>query len=480
MIQRIMTPYYLLNQDHSDYPSLDPSAICNLGASLTGEISCSIAAHGTVLLKNVNNALPLKSPKSIAVFGNGAGDLMSGLTYPLITPGEGFDMGTLAVGTMFICLVPYFYHWRWFRFASIVDPLSAIKAKARSIGATVQYILNNTILTYTSEGYDRVSWVADYNPTAVVTNVAKRCNSTIVITHSGGINTMSWSDHPNITGILAAHYPGEESGNSLVDILWGDVNPSAKLPYTIPAKESDYDIPITYVPASNRDPNAWQADFTEGLMIDYRHFGKYNISLKLHHLRHNPTQNILSLISSPISPTPEPSAKIAPGGNPDLYTTILTATTTLSNTGSVTGAQVVQLYLSFQDTSPPNTPKRVLRGPEKVELGSGEERDVTFELTRRDLSYWEVEKSQWKIPAGEFEIQIGFDINDTRALGRVTIPSRLESAGCGRAFQPTIFCFQAFEPQIDPYIVSTIKHGRTRHSRVWKGYSEGMTATASQ
>ncbi|CAG8979856.1 hypothetical protein HYALB_00002629 [Hymenoscyphus albidus] len=96
MIQRIMTPYYLLNQDHSDYPSLDPSAICILGASLTGEISCSIAARdvrgnhsslirrmgsdGTVLLKNVNNALPLKSPKSIAAFGNDAGDLMSGLT----------------------------------------------------------------------------------------------------------------------------------------------------------------------------------------------------------------------------------------------------------------------------------------------------------------------------------------------------------------------------------------------------------------
>ncbi|CAG8979857.1 hypothetical protein HYALB_00002630 [Hymenoscyphus albidus] len=180
----------------------------------------------------------------------------------------------------------------------------------------------------------------------------------------------------------------------------GRLNPSAKLPYTIPAKESDYDIPITYVPASNRDPNAWQADFTEGLMIDYRHFDKYNITplypfgfgLSYTTFDITPLQ-ISSPSSSPISPTPDSSAKIAPGGNSDLYTTILTTTTTLSNTGSVTGAQVVQLYLSFpQDTSPPNTPKRVLRGFENVELGSGEARDVTFALTRRDLSYWEVEE----------------------------------------------------------------------------------------
>jgi len=55
---------------------------------------------------------------------------------------------------------------------------------------------------------------------------------------------MPWAKNPNATASLAAHYPGQESGNSIVDILWGDANPSGKLPYTIPANESDCDIPI--------------------------------------------------------------------------------------------------------------------------------------------------------------------------------------------------------------------------------------------
>lgn len=175
-------------------------------------------------------------------------------------------------------------------------PLEAIKAKAKETGARVQYITENSILaandfrsiyptpevclvflkTYAGEALDRVSFENDWNSTLVVQNVARLCPNTIVITHSAGVNTMPWANNPNVTAILAAHYPGEESGNAIVDILWGAVQPSGKLPYTIPKSAEDYDIPIVY-PTDESRFDGLQADFSEGLMIDYRHFDANNI-----------------------------------------------------------------------------------------------------------------------------------------------------------------------------------------------------------
>jgi beta-glucosidase len=451
MVRRIMTSYFLVGQDNPEYPTLDPSAFCVLAAqyekilSSMGLQGCSVPARdvrenhaslvrkigsgGTVLLKNTNNSLPLKDLKTIAVFGNDAADLTSGLTY---AEDSTFDQGTLATGGGSGSA----------RFTYVVPPLEAIKTRAQLTGSRVQYILNNTILasndfhsiypfpdvclvflkTFASESYDRVSFEADFNSTVVVNNVAKRCTNTMVITHSGGINTMPWAKNPNVTAILAAHYPGEQTGNSIVDVLWGDVNPSGKLPYTIPALESDYDIPITNL-TNNMNPNGWQVNFTEGLFIDYRHFDAHNIT-PLYEFGHGLSYTTFELNpltitnltgNSTVSAFPDATRKIEPGGNPDLYTPLLRTTTTLANTGSLAGAQVVQLYLAFpQGSVPAGTPTRVLRGFQKTHLAPGQSAPVYFELTRRDVSYWDVVSQSWRIPEGEFEVRVGFSLSDVK------------------------------------------------------------------
>lgn len=175
----------------------------------------------------------------------------------------------------------------------VVSPLEAIKAKAGK-DALVQYITNNTqvisdngwdiinpkpevclvfLNTWASEGYDRNSLLLNWNGTEVVETIAANCSNTVVVTHSAGLNVLPFADHPNVTAIVAAHLSGQEVGNSVVDILWGDVNPSGKLPYTIAKEEEDY----AFVPIVNstelletEDPNAWQDDFEERLLIDYR------------------------------------------------------------------------------------------------------------------------------------------------------------------------------------------------------------------
>ncbi|TKA55684.1 putative beta-glucosidase G [Cryomyces minteri] len=314
MIRRIMTPYFYLGQDQG-FPTVDPSGVplnffppstwvaeFDLNGTSNRDVRANhaglireLGAAGTVLLKNINNALPLRAPKNIAVFGNDAGDLTRGLYFLNIFAGVGSgneEFGTLPVGG----------GSGTGRFSYVVPPLEAIKAREGRNGALVQYVLDNRnitdaglwsiapsppdvclvfLKTWASEGSDRTHLEADWNSTAVVNTVAATCNNTVVITHSGGVNTLPFASNPNVTAILAAHYPGQETGNSIVDVLYGDVNPSGHLPYTIARSTADYNVPITNSSAllNTTDPNAWQSDFTERLLIDYRHFDATNASV---------------------------------------------------------------------------------------------------------------------------------------------------------------------------------------------------------
>lgn len=115
--------------------------------------------------------------------------------------------------------------------------------------------------------------LVDWNGTALVESVASQCANTVVVTHSGGLNVLPFANHPNVTAILAAHYSGEQVGNSIVDVLWGNVNPSGHLPYTIAKREDDYsfaDVTNSSALLETNNPNAWQSDFKERLLVDYR------------------------------------------------------------------------------------------------------------------------------------------------------------------------------------------------------------------
>ncbi|KAK1147602.1 hypothetical protein N8T08_000944 [Aspergillus melleus] len=463
MIRRILTPYYYFKQD-SDYPSIDPSSFAVSeatygllspgsatpeGRDVRGNHSSLIremGAAGTVLLKNVDNTLPIQSPKVIGVFGNDAPDVTTGLLYP--GSDYPFEIGTLTVGSgSGSGRNPY-----------VVSPLEAIKARAKNEDSRVIYLTDNNLIangdfrsiypypdiclvflkSWISEGSDRTSLEADWNSAQVVNNVASICpGKTVVITHTGGVNTMPWADNENVTAILAAHYPGQESGNSIVDILWGDVNPSGKLPYTIAKDAADYEIPILNLtgPAAT-DPNAWQLNFTEGLMIDYRHFDKKDIT-PLYEFGFGLSYTIFQLTSDvsvkhaheggkhtsvPPLPGSGSNGTVHSGGHPDLWTEMLEVSTTVANTGDHSGATVVQLYLSYPEASmPPGTPERVLRGFEKVKLEPGETADIHFSLRRRDLSYWDIIHQNWRIPEGHFQFSVGFSSRDlpTSAFAQV-------------------------------------------------------------
>lgn len=122
-----------------------------------------------------------------------------------------------------------------------------------------------------------------------------------------------------------------------------------------------------------------------------------------------------------ITSTPPP-APIAPGGNPTLWDVLYSVTITLTNTGSVDGAAVPQLYLSLpQIPGEDPTPINVLRGFEKVGLQPNQSTTVGFDLMRRDMSYWSTSQQTWIIPQGSIGIMVGFSSRDLMLTSSVTV-----------------------------------------------------------
>jgi beta-glucosidase len=453
MVIRIMTPYYWLGQD-KDFPSVDkssgdlntfsPKSTWTRNFTFTGESSRDVrgnhgelirrhGAAGTVLLKNVNGALPLKAPKNMAVFGNDAGSPVESS----VLNQQNFEFGTLSAGG----------GSGTGQYTYLVTPLQALQARVGKDGL-VQYWLNNTLIagadirklliprtmpdvcivmlkTWAAEGEDRGHLSVDWNGNGVVESVAAHCNNTVVVTHSSGVNTLPWADHPNVTAIVAAHFPGQESGNSLADVLYGDVNPSGHLPYTIAMNGSDYNAPPTTA-INTTGFDDWQSWFDEKLEVDYRYFDAQNISVRyefgfgLSYTTFNMSGLAMKALAQNITAHPE-HLPIQPGGNPALWASLYNVTVSVSNTGDRAGAAVPQLYVGLPSSAPEGTPLRQLRGFEKVYLEKGESQSVSFELMRRDLSYWDIVSQQWVIPEGEFTIYVGWSSRKLALQGKVTV-----------------------------------------------------------
>lgn len=250
----------------------------------------NMAARATVLLKNTNNSLPLTGKeKFIGVFGEDAGNNIQG---PNGCTDRGCDNGTLAMA--------------WgsgsANFPYLVTPLTAIQNQVLTRteglvqGITDNYGAGSQIEELASqidraivfvnsdsgEGYisvdgnegDRNNLTLWQNGETIINNVSSICNNTVVVVHSTGpVLVDSWYDNPNISAILWAGVPGEQSGNSIVDVLYGNVNPGAKLPFTIGATRKDYGTDLLYKPNNNH--SAPQVNFAEGVFIDYRAFDRH-------------------------------------------------------------------------------------------------------------------------------------------------------------------------------------------------------------
>ncbi|KAK4175089.1 glycoside hydrolase superfamily [Triangularia setosa] len=440
MARRVLAGWYLLGQD-SGYPeraiwgNLERHWPVDVMEDHGGLIR-EIGAAGTVVVKNENGALPLgKKRRFVCVFGYDAQVKASPWTNR-DRYGGGYDEnygwetfnGTLITGGGSGSTTPPY----------VVSPFEAIQHRVRKEGGVLRWdfwsgnptpYLNADVCTvlinsYASESFDRKNLTDKFSDDLVL-NVASWCSNTFVIIHSTGIRLVeAFINHPNVTAIIMAGLPGQESGNSLVDILWGDVNPSGRLPYTIAKSEQDYGAVLD--PAGTEEEDFPEDDFSrEGVFLDYRAFDKNGITPRFEFgFGLSYTSFSYSSVHTTVQPRadtnmgewPDENKQIVQGGHPGLWDVVVVVRCHVTNTGESHGAEIAQLYLGVPNPERDGkTPLRQLRGFKKVgPLAPGETRQVTFELTRRDLSVWDVVKQQWKMRRGEYKVQIGASSRDLR------------------------------------------------------------------
>jgi beta-glucosidase len=251
-----------------------------------------------------------------------------------------------------------------------------------------------------SEGADRLQLDLPYHQEDVIRAIAPVAKNLVVVNISGSPVSMPWAD---VAGaIVQGWYGGTESGNALADVLTGKVNPSGKMPFTVPFKYDDGPIKTVrqYPGIKEENDEYWQTHYDEGIYVGYRWYEAKGI----------PVQWAfgygLSYTTFEFGQAKAGKASMTADGK-------MTVSVDVKNTGDREGAEVVQLYVADPVASI-DRPVKELKGFEKVTLKPGETKTVTFTLDADDLSFYSIEKNGWVAEAGEFQALIGPSSDDIR------------------------------------------------------------------
>ena len=245
-----------------------------------------------------------------------------------------------------------------------------------------------------TEGWDLPNITLPGRQDELVAAVLQANPNTVVVLQTGGPVEMPWLGQAK--AVLQAWYPGQEAGNAIADVLLGEVEPAGRLAQTFPRRWSDN-------PTQSQDREVYpglngHVRYGEGIFIGYRHYDRHGIEPLF------PFGHGLGYTSFDLS-----GFAVTEGG----------VKVTLSNTGSRTGATVVQVYVGDVEASVPR-PVKDLKGFAKVRLKPGEARVVEVALPERAFAFFDVAAQLWRIEAGEFEVSVGFSAMDLRGKLRVS------------------------------------------------------------
>ncbi|MGB8012116.1 MAG: glycoside hydrolase family 3 C-terminal domain-containing protein [Terriglobales bacterium] len=372
------------------------------------EIAQKIEEQGIVLLKNERSQLPLEASKvsSIAVIG-GHSDvgMISGAGSAQVDPPGGNAIMPPGKGK------PEWQAHVWFP----TSPLKAIKAKAPH--ANVQYdpgtdpaaaaALAKTadvaiVFAYQweSENMDLDSLSLPDHQDDLIAKVAAANPHTIVVLETGTAVTMPWADH--VSGILEAWYGGSRGAEAVARVIFGEVNPSAKLPMTFPKSEADLPhLSIVKPPLASttkdHDPDAWkiiapglpafQTTYDEGLKVGYKWYDAEQKPVLF------PFGYGLSYTKYSYS-----DLKATPGNSVHLSFRV-------TNTGNRAGSEIAEVYAALPQSA--GEPPKRLVGWSKVKLAAGESKEVRIEVNREYLSIFNVEKNDWQLVPGDYTFLAG-------------------------------------------------------------------------
>ena len=249
-----------------------------------------------------------------------------------------------------------------------------------------------------TEGNDRKEMSLPGQQIELIDQVCKANKNTVVVLNACGPIEMPWFE--NAPAVLQSWFPGQEFGNALVELLFGKINPSGKMPTTTPKRLEDTPAYTTYPGEQNR------MLYGEDLFVGYRWYDKRKI-------------DPLIPFGHGLSYTTFEYGDLVVDSNPKKGDEF-TAQINVTNTGPVAGKEVVQLYVSDVESSFMR-PLKELKAFKKIELGSGETRQVTFTLNDRSLACWDRREQNWIAEPGEFELLVGSSSRDIRATAKFSL-----------------------------------------------------------
>jgi beta-glucosidase len=243
---------------------------------------------------------------------------------------------------------------------------------------------------FETEGNDRPDMELPGQQVELIRAVAAANPRTVVVLNAGAPVSMPWLDA--VPAVLEAYYPGQEGGNAVAGVLWGDVNPSGKLPVSFPKQLQDNPAYLYY-------PGQREVYYGEGIFVGYRYYDTRGVEPLF------PFGHGLSYTTFEYS-----NLKVATSGK---LGEPIEVSVTVKNNGSRAGKEVVQLYVSDRQSSLPR-PVKELKGFKKVELQPGEGQVVSFSLDRRAFSFYDPYQSKWVAEPGEFAVLVGSSSHDIR------------------------------------------------------------------
>lgn len=356
------------------------------------------AAEGMVLLKNDGALLPLATPQSVAVIGAFAKTpRYQGAGSSLIAPSQLDTVYDTLVARLGVDAVHYA--------AGYMPRTHAVQADLMAQAVDVARHADVVILCVglpdidETEGVDRTTMAMPDSHNALIEAVAAVNPKLVVVLSNGAPIQMPW--HAQVPAIIEAYLGGQAAGSAIVDVLYGDVNPSGKLAETFPLQWQDH-------PAHTCFPGSGQSvEYRESIYVGYRYYNTVA----------TPVQYPFGYGMSYTTFAYSDIAMSAPSINADESVTVRA---TITNTGTCAGAEVVQLYVCDVASSV-FRPQHELKEFAKVYLQPGESQHVQFVLNKRSFAYYDVPQADWVVEAGQFEVQIGASSRDIRLTAVVDV-----------------------------------------------------------
>lgn len=356
-----------------------------------------LAAECMVLLKNEDGVLPIAGGERVAVIGKFAG-------VPRYQGGGSSHINAFKVTSLTDALegVPNVrYAQGYDTQEDAIDETMIAEAVEAARGADKAVIVAGLPDSFESEGYDRTHMRMPDCQTELIRRVARANPNTIVVLYNGSPVEMSWIGE--VKAVIEAYLGGQAVGGATADVLYGRVNPCGRLPESFPCKLEDNPSYLSYGGEGDT------AVYNEGVFVGYRYYDRKK-------------QDVLFPFGHGLSYTSFAYSNLQTGADTIRDTDTLTVTVDVTNTGTLAGKEVVQLYVRDHESSV-FRPVRELKGFEKVYLEPGQTKTVSFTLDKRAFAYWDTRMHGWYVESGVFSIEIGRSSREIVASREVTVES---------------------------------------------------------